>query len=337
MAFFGMDINADEPFEGWKDMDVQRTLLPSTAINFTEHVYCAHDVRRYRGNPTEVPTPAFLFGRPFQSLVAHFGGILKTALQSLSNGDTVEDVVSGRSVLFFVRAFRQDTEFLTALAQVCGELFGIFHFNQLHNKDAPINKPIPLPVRTCLCDSNFIYFLSYDGKELSKYVLPRPTIANSVDEYVMAAINVSHYVLGILLEAYNHIVMNARSEYRARVVKSAYTLDSGWETAAKLGWESAQYFGRAHDKLSEIAAEKGLQKLYDSLTAWASANRLRILLPPEIKAMSEQFVKEYFAPKSFRHTLHEGVEVVPRAEDLGVVGHVVLVVRSQRRDFVSVV
>ncbi|KAJ6466292.1 hypothetical protein C8R45DRAFT_484901 [Mycena sanguinolenta] len=130
------------------------------------------------------------------------------------------------------------------------------------------------------------------------------------------------YTFGVLLEGYNNVLKlyKARSDYRGQMgdhskrgshcpvtttpqpphMVQSHTRESsiGWANAAKLGWESAQYFHRAYTEDSETAALKGLAKLYESIRAWPEISAVvdrstGDLLPPSIQTNLAAFGQRY--------------------------------------------
>ncbi|KAF8183843.1 hypothetical protein K438DRAFT_1132988 [Mycena galopus ATCC 62051] len=238
---------------------------------------------------------AFLLG-PFQCLTCLFGGVLRDrpeqriAGTSLSGGGRVEvETYCWEAVCSLLREHKHEVHehFAHNVAQACCELFATWQLNCCDNRDATAKEPALLtPVYLTLGDSNCTYCLSYDGKDFRRRILPGVPLNSSVEDFVWASLQVSHYIFAILLEGYNH-VLKARLEHRGHISDTSArgshlpvtqiavpplmtasverASSTGWADAATLGRRSAQYFRRAHDIKSEIAAQKGLELLYQSL------------------------------------------------------------------------
>ncbi|KAF8173773.1 hypothetical protein K438DRAFT_2050574 [Mycena galopus ATCC 62051] len=340
MDFFQLTRNKADPLKDWPDLETPQIRLPvSVMSDVADQVYQALATH---GSPFEVNNAAFLSG-PFLALTRLFGGVLRDRRpeqtisgSTMSGGGRAEiEIFCRDAVVFFLRDFNVRGNFSKSLARACCELYAIWHLNQCENKDASTHRPAFLiPVRTCLCDALNTYFIGYDGRVFSKYVIPRPAPASSLRDYVATAQEVSSYTsqvaqysFGILVEGYNAVVKSyyARSLHRGRIgdrsAPSSYlpirvpppattpsfdrASSTGWADAVKLGSKSAHFFARAFTKRSEHAADKGLQLLMESIRAWPGTSTasvagtlesgITLLLPDTAERFIEQDTADYKA------------------------------------------
>ncbi|KAJ6577586.1 hypothetical protein B0H19DRAFT_563927 [Mycena capillaripes] len=319
--FFDLELNPDDPFEGWEDLIVPEVLLPSSVL--TEICLRALQSNVSPGPPTgfknEAATAAFLAG-PFQTLVCLFGGILRDRPEQhisgteLSSGGRIEgEIFCQEKLLLFVKELKHDVKvkFAKALAQVLCELFAAWHFNRRYNKDV---EDI-LPVRACLCDAVNAYFISYDGNRFTRHVAERPRAGASISDQVLVTLSNANYTFGILLEGYLHAVTMSEkrsvsrgkagdkrkrgSERKVVVVKppSMSSLDrestEGWGEAVEWGGKSLSCFRRAHTVKSDNRAEEGLQLLFKSISAWPTSSKNPRLFPHKLKNLCADVIARH--------------------------------------------
>ncbi|KAJ7500335.1 hypothetical protein B0H11DRAFT_2189617 [Mycena galericulata] len=315
--FFGLVGDEEEPFKEWKDIDVPLVVLPMSVI---EKV-----VMRTMESFVREPATGLFRGGAFQSLVSLFGGILQYRPEHTASGT---DFSSGEEaaifchdeMLFFVREFKnrrrsERKKFIKALAQVLCELFGVWHLNRRKKED--IDPTMLIPVHACLYDATDFYFLSYDGfgfrKRIFRNSVAPQTGGRDVQDYVYETLRVHMYTFALLLEGYNSAVtlQYERSVRRnlllgpnvgrgaCRDTGHSTTTASGWRTACRLAYESRAFFQRAQEVHSNEPAEKGLRRLAESVEVWSPAQggggviHLRVLLPPQVKAMAELVAKRH--------------------------------------------
>ncbi|KAJ7773238.1 hypothetical protein B0H16DRAFT_1685094 [Mycena metata] len=174
--FFGLDSSADAPFDGWADLIIPPTLLPTTVVSdLVSQILSSHISP---GNPktlkNEASTMAFSAG-PFQTLVCLFGGAMKDrpkqvlpATELSSSGRVQCEVFCEESLLLFLRELKFDVgkNLPKAVAQVLCELYAAWHLNRRFHDDIP---PARLPpVRACLRDASTAYFVGYDWSALQQ-------------------------------------------------------------------------------------------------------------------------------------------------------------------------
>ncbi|KAJ7774995.1 hypothetical protein B0H16DRAFT_82569 [Mycena metata] len=329
MRYFSMDVDAEDPLRNWKDLEVAEACLPESVLrDISLHIYRSYATH---GSPAELKneaaTAAFLLG-PFQCLTCLFGGILRDKPEqfipgtTLSGGGRVEvEIFCRETVCTLLRELKFDVhkDFAHNVGQACCELFATWQLNQRNNKDAAVKEPaLFIPVYVTLSDTNSSYCLSYDGKEFRRKALPAIPPTTSAQDYVWASLQVAQYLFAVLLDGYNKTLKlyQARSEHRGRNGDSSArgshlpvtqipvpplmtasverTSSTGWADAAKLGWQSAQHFKRAHESKSEIAAQQGLDLLYQSISAWPPASSsFKSFLPNAIEISINNIMAKY--------------------------------------------
>ncbi|KAF7357590.1 hypothetical protein MSAN_01355400 [Mycena sanguinolenta] len=320
MTAFCMNINpADDVFRDWKDLEVPETLLPGSVIgdiaNKIYEVYRTDEPPSELGN--EAAKAAFL-SAPVKALLNLFGGILTNKPERPMRGNDLNrvkvQIFCQGTILFFLREYKRNVHrnFPDTLAQVCCELYAVHQCNRRLNKDAAELDPSLLPpVRASLCDAQFTYFIGYDGKEFSKRIVPHARLPDTVDDYISTAIDMAQATFPILLEGYMNILelYRARSDHKShdRPVRMTDTesharkSSTEWGNALKLGRDAAAYFQHARNSRSKLAAETGLQKLYESLSTWPetstdfkrSPGKLSLFLLPQTDAKTRQRVADY--------------------------------------------
>ncbi|KAJ6614006.1 hypothetical protein B0H10DRAFT_2191704 [Mycena sp. CBHHK59/15] len=319
--FFNLQKNtAEDPFEGWADLDVPQVLLPTSVLD-ESHVSpgSASELQN------EAATAAFLAG-PLQTLVCLFGGILKDLPEQhipgtliSSDGRIEGEIFCREKLLLFARElkFNIHTELLKALAQVLCELFAAWHLNLGLHKD--VDDQTLIPVRGCLCDASKAYFIGYNGSVFSRYITTSLPKQASLGEHIDATIELANYTFGVLLAGY----LNAIKLYGRRSVRRGKTVDvdptrgshrtmvapqlpsisrppaerlstEGWKTAVELGLKSAILFRRAYKFRANATAEKALALLYQSLEAWPTAAAPKPLrLPPTLEQLRDERMDIY--------------------------------------------
>ncbi|KAJ6530359.1 hypothetical protein DFH09DRAFT_1411173 [Mycena vulgaris] len=285
--FFELNMNIDNPFEDWNDLDVPQVLLPTSVLR--EVCTCALQSHVIPGSASDA---AFLAG----TLVCFFGGILRDKLEQHLPGTALSS--GGREIfcreerLLFVRELKHDVgaKFTEAPAQVLCEFFAAWHLNRRYNKDVPVDHLVP--VRACLYDASSAYFIGYDGSQFSRHVVASPAKPATIEEHVLSSLEITQYTFGVLLEGYAEAIQlygkrsisrgragdaTARGSHRTVVVNP----QSPWTEAVNLGLKSTLCFQRAHQIQSDIAAERGLQLLQER---WCfPILHLRILKGPDIE------------------------------------------------------
>ncbi|KAJ6530361.1 hypothetical protein DFH09DRAFT_1411186 [Mycena vulgaris] len=295
--FFELNMNIDDPFKDWNDLDVPQS-----------HV-----------SPGSASDAAFLAGT-LQTLVCLFAGILRDKPEQHLPGTALSS--GGREIfcreerLLFVRELKHDVgaKFTEALAQVLCELFAAWHLNRRYNKDVLVDHLGP--VRACLCDASSAYFIGYDGSQFSRHVVASPAKWATVEEHVLSSLEIAQYTFGVLLEGYAEAIQlygkrsisrgkagdaTARGSHRTAVVNPQPPLMSrsferestqGWTEAVNLGLKSSLCFQHAHQIQSNVAAERGLQLLQDSLDAWPKKST-PLLLPSTIEGLCDSIMARH--------------------------------------------
>ncbi|KAF8183850.1 hypothetical protein K438DRAFT_2020576 [Mycena galopus ATCC 62051] len=313
MAYFKMDVDLEEPLKNWKELDVPEVCLPESVLqDISMHIYRSYATH---GSPSDLnndaAAAAFLPG-PFQCLTCLFGGILKDRPEqhipgtTLSGGGRVDVEIFGRDTACTLLQLkhREHADFLQKIAQACCELFATWQLNRRNNKDATVKEPAPLiPVYTILCDDDMTYFLAYDGKDFRRRILSGVPLVSSVEEHVWASVQVAQHIFAVLMEEYNN-VLRLYSEHRGHIGDTTTAApfecasSMGWADASKLGWQSAQYFRRAHDIKSEVAAQKGLDLLYQSVSAWPrDPSRFQLFLPEAVQVSIDSIMAKHRATR----------------------------------------
>ncbi|KAF8151964.1 hypothetical protein K438DRAFT_1864847 [Mycena galopus ATCC 62051] len=296
MGFFGIA----DALEEWKALDVPDVLLPTSVIDeLTKRAILAHVSP---GPPSvlknEAATAAFL-GEPYRNRI--FGR---------------------EQALLFDRELKLevDANFHDGVAQVSAELYASWHANRRTNKD--IARKCLIPVRACLCDARNYYFIGFNG-QFSQRTFRIPTTA-SLKKHVDMTLKISCFAFSILLDGYNHAIRmyGQRSIRRGEIGDTAergsgravYTppqppamirsieRDStkDWEKAVKLGAQSSSWLHRAHQIDSQTAAEKGLNFLYASVSAWPATSRMskgwpEPLLPADVAVLHDELMQKHQA------------------------------------------
>ncbi|KAJ7092644.1 hypothetical protein C8R44DRAFT_405850 [Mycena epipterygia] len=324
--------NLSTPFADWDDLTVPDVKLPTYVIQKlvtkTIESFVSPGSIPELGN--EAATGMFLSGT-FQSLVCLFGGLLRDKPErsvpgtEISSGGKIEgEVFCHTEMLIFIRELKHRAQlqkkFLDSLAQVLCELFAVWHLNRRMHADVSPEKLIP--VRVCLCDGLDTHFLSFDGIRFRKRSFlghPSPIKGlNGVKDYVKQSIVVNTYTFALLLEGYHDTLRlyYERSTHRGQMgdngtrgSHSSVTIPGipppmgaridrltthGWYTALRFAYEARAFLQRAHALSSSEPAEKGLERLFDSLKAWPTLGQdSELILPETIEQCTEAIIQDY--------------------------------------------
>ncbi|KAF8130906.1 hypothetical protein K438DRAFT_1886087 [Mycena galopus ATCC 62051] len=297
MAYFKMDVDLEEPLKNWKELDVPEVRLPESVLqDISMYIYRSYAIH---GSPSDLnngAAAAFLPG----TAATHSG-------TTLSGGRRVDVEMFGRDTactLLRESKHREHADFLQKIAQACCELFAAWQLNRHNNKDATVKEPaLLIPVYTILCDGDMTYFLAYDGKDFRRRIVPGVPLVSSVEEHVWASLQVAQHIFAVLMEEYNN-VLRLYSEHRGHIgdITMAASFErassTGWADAGKLGWQSAQYFRRAHNIKSEVAAQKGLDLLYQSVSAWPrDPSKFQLFLPEAVQVSIDSIMAKHRATR----------------------------------------